>query len=260
MKFSIYEKLYEKPGPGVGEDEPKKKGARRFLELLFHNCASLIKCNLLVIASMLPAFILFVFVLSGAGGVSFWLTLVLIALVSIPVGPAMTAANYLITKMLREEPGFFFFDFKKAFREGFKQTALVGALYMVLLALQLYLLFSENMMGAEVASLAGLLLSSVLFHMVCPYYFLQAACMSLNPGALLKNSLLLAFSKLPRSFMSALCLMACFLLFALYAPFLLPLLALFGYAVPTLMSLMWIWPPVNETFEIEKRLQEQKTG
>ena len=52
--MGIFNRDFNKPGPGVNKDEPRKKGAARFFELLTRDFGDLIKLNLLFCVCAIP--------------------------------------------------------------------------------------------------------------------------------------------------------------------------------------------------------------
>ena len=50
----FFRKDYAAPGPGIDPNAPEKTGFARFLEILQIECATLVKLNLLFLATCLP--------------------------------------------------------------------------------------------------------------------------------------------------------------------------------------------------------------
>ncbi len=197
--MSIFRRNWNKPGPGVEKDEPRKKGLRRFWEVLTRDLADLIKLSGLVFLCCLPAIAAFVLLLLGPLGVL--VPLLLMAPAALPVGGALCAMCYCLSQMLQDEPAFLWHDFKRKFKENFASAAIPGIICALLITAHSYSLFLYllgGLAGSPAWMPAVWLFSVLLFAMVCPYYFLQAVYLDLGPTALLKNSLILAFAHLPR--------------------------------------------------------------
>ena len=73
----FFRKNYAEPGPGVNPDEPEKTGVARFVQILSIECVTLVKLNLLFLASCIP-------------------------LVTIP--PAVFAMNQVVRMMVLDQP------------------------------------------------------------------------------------------------------------------------------------------------------------
>lgn len=256
--MGFFKSNYNKPGPGVSKDAPKKKGLARLWEILARDTGSLIKINLIYALVLLPVQIMFLLAFFFIGTKYMFVFVLLGLAASFPLGGATTAMVTLITKMLRDEPGFFWQDFKKAFKENFRPTMLPGILYSLILCGQMigvYYFFAIG--GVPLPLLAVYLFSSLIFLMAIPYYFLQSAYLQLGPMSILKNSLLLATSNLPRSFAGMVLQTGLMVAQFIYLPVTVPLLLILGYSLPCLLSLMNIWPPVDRVFKIDETLKER---
>ena len=259
--MSLFKRDFNKPGPGVPKDAPRKKGFARFFEVLTRDFSNLLKLNLLVFLCALPAqaaYAAALLFLLAAGQLNGWfyLFLALGALLSFPVGPAFTAAVGLVVHMLRDEPGFLWHDFKKLFRENFRTALLPGVFFTLFVVLEVVAILIQPVLSAGVSLVfaGALFLSVLLFAMCAPYYFLQGAFLELGALGKLKNSILLALGNLPRSAGGA--VFGTGITVALYflLPMSFPVLLLVGYTVPLLIQLMFIWPVVDKTFHIDATL------
>jgi len=96
--------------------------------------------------------------------------------------------------------------------------------------------------------------------MITPYVFLHIAYVDLKTLRIIKNSVLMSFGYLPRSFMGAFMGGLLWMAFALFLPMSLifiPFIALFAVSVSMLLCLVWIWPPFDKYFKIEETLVER---
>jgi uncharacterized membrane protein YesL len=259
--MALFKRNFDKPGPGVPKNAPRKKGFARFLELLGRDISNLVKLNLIYQICLLPAQLMLV-----AGvictGTPMFLVFALLGLVAcIPLGPAKTSMHYIVTKMLRDDPGFVWHDFKRLFRENFKSSLIPGLAYGAVVGAQVFAVVMYLHTPDPGIVMAALFIFSVLvFNMAAPYYFVQAGYLDLKAGALLKNSMLLALGFVPRSLMGALLGSGLVLAQVLLFPYTVPLLLVAGYTVPCLISMMWVWPPLDKTFTIEKTLKKRDSG
>lgn len=256
-------KDYQKPGPGVPKNAPRKHGPARFFELVGRHFGSLVKMNLLFTLCALPAEVFFVVALFsqilGRSGL-FLLFAVLGVITGGLIGPAYTAMYALMAKMLRDEPFFFWHDYKAKFRENFAGTVFPGMVFSLLVGTQLYVYFYYTTGGIKLgfAIVVACIFITLLLAMTAPYYFAQAATVSLPRAAILKNSLLFAFGYAPRSLAGAAMGAGLLVVQILLLPPSIVVTVSVGYAFPALLNLMWIWPPVNKTFKIEETIQNRR--
>lgn len=251
---------YNKPGPGVSKDEPRKKGVKRFFELFTRDFADYTKLNLIFCIVLTPAVVAFVggSVLLGTA-VGFAAGLIL----AFPVGGALTAYYYYISKMMRDEPSYVWFEFKRKFIENYRQAAPIGMLCTGFIFAQV-LLWSNVMnllwMGEVVEEIIWYffaLLSLFVFMMILPYIFLHFAYVNLGTVQTMKNSIIITFGYLPRSMMGSIQGGAIWIFIAISFPASLiafPLVVLFGISLSMLLSLMWVWPVFDKCFKVEETL------
>lgn len=263
--MKLFSRNYSKAGPGVSRDTPRKKGFARLIEILGRDFGTLLKLNLTFILCALPAIVF------GALAILYFdieqplLMLIaagISALFGIVVGPAFTALHYIIVKMLRDDPGFFWHNFWASFKMNFKVSALPGVLFTLIVNSQ-NLFFYTLIRGESggVLSLVILLISMLFFAMIYPYLFIQLAHVDLKAGPALKNALLLSLGNLPRSFLGVLVgplLISVQLLFLDAIPIVSLLLLFVGISFPSLFNLMCTFPPVDKIFEIEKTLAARR--
>ena len=57
--MGIFNRNFNKPGPGVNKDEPRKKGFARFFELLIRDFGDLVKLNMILFICVLPSVVMF---------------------------------------------------------------------------------------------------------------------------------------------------------------------------------------------------------
>lgn len=254
---------YQKPGPGVPKNAPRKKGPARFFEIVGRDFLSLFKLNLLLLLCALPAQVLFALGLAsqilGRGGL-FLLFAALAVVAGGLIGPAWTATYALMARMLGDEPGFFWQDYKARFKENFRATLLPGMVFTLVAGTQLYVYFYYITGGVRLGFVlvVACIFITLLLAMAAPYYFAQAATVTLSPLAMLKNSLLFAFGYAPRSLAGAVFGAGLLIAQVLLLPPALVVTVLIGYSFPALLNLMWIWPPLDKTFKIEETRRERQ--
>jgi len=254
---------YDRPGPGVSKSAPKKRGVRRFFELLRRELGNLVKLNLLFCLFALPSFLLFTLGLFNVGGrLVFFLSFA----AAFPLGGAVTACMFCITKMLRDDPCFLLYDFRRKFRENALQAALPGMLSAAFLYTLLYIWLSlvSGVMALGYGSIFLLAVAMVFIGMIAPYIFLQMAHLALKNAPIIKNSILLAIKYAAKSFCGMALGNAIWIVSLLYFPLSLiwaPFLLLAGFSLSWLLNLLFIWPAVDAVFAIDETIhamREQK--
>jgi len=248
-------------GPGAERDEQRKTGIARFFEVLSVNGGNLIKLNFIAAGCYIPTTALFILGLIFQRFFALFTAVSLIA--AIPCGGAATAGYFIISKMLRDDPGFVWYDFKRKFKENFRSTLFFGVIcafitYAQLLAL-LYLAFICESLEIGAAISACLAVSFILIRTITPYVFLQAGYLTLKTGALIRNSCVFIVRKPLRSVAPAVIITALWVLYYFIMPVSLAVLLCFGIALNWFISLMFIWNQVDEEFKIEQTLRDRET-
>jgi uncharacterized membrane protein YesL len=184
-------------------------------------------------------------------------------LAAFPVGGAVAACFFCITKMFRDQPSYVWYDFKRKFLENMKQAAAPGMLCVAFIYTQILMwrtiFFSGVSIDAVWIAIGVIVL--LIFEMVVPYMFLQIAYIKLRTRQVMKNSVLIAFINTPRSFLGAITGGVIWIAYALLLPtslYATPLILIIGFTFSWWLCLFWIWPPVNKLFKIEEVLKERQ--
>jgi len=258
--MGLFSRNFNKPGPGVAKDEPRKKGLARFFELWTREFGDLIKLNILYSLCLIPSMAVFIFAfLFLYPSIAFFLVFCISLLLAYPIGGAITACVYYITKMMRDDPSYVWYEFKRKFKENYKQAAPAGMLCAAFVYAQILLWLSmiiDEVTGDIIWVIIGLI-SLLLFGMLTPYIFMHFAYIDLKSFGIFKNSVLMTFGNLPRSFMGAVLGGFFWIIFALYFPvsmMALPFILLIIITTSMLLCLMWVWKPFDKTFNIEETL------
>ncbi len=268
--FGLFD--YTKEGPGVYANEPPKGPFRLFFEILFRKFWKIITINLMYLAFSLPALalglllapLLLQYLLPGlneaslkqlildsagsltteelAQAVSFYqiigyafVSLFIVGMGYVAVGPVLAGTTYLLRNYAREEHAFVWMDFKESVRTNWKQSLVVCLLSLVLLVV---LVFDYGFFGAqESAILQGLLTGliivlGIVLTIMLMYVYPLLVTFQLPLKKVLRNALLLTLARfLPNL---GILLLNAFLLVGI--PFLVLLLYPQGSAI---ISLVW---------------------
>lgn len=260
--MSFFRPDYSRPGPGVPKNAPQKKGVARYFEILGRDFADLWKANLMTVLCLAPAMFVFLnlWLMRQYLGVLLVGT-VLYLVASIPVGPALCALQSIVTRAVRDEPFFFWHEYKKAWKNNWRQGIPLGIFISLLygagcLALALYFNREEFSVAVLILFLFSLLVQTGLWMLVT----FQMVYMELPALGLIRNSILIFFGRARRTLPAAL-LVFCVLLvsFIILGPGLFPLALVMGMPVLVLLAAdMLLWKPIDELFSLEQRLGQRR--
>lgn len=238
---------YDKPGPGVDKDAPKKKGIFLYFELFFRKFWLLIKANMLYFLVSLPVMAIYNFIvinemailLPNADSSAWWqLSVIGTAIITVlwGTGPVTGGYVYLLRNYSREEHAWIVSDFFEKSKETFKlgMTVLLFDIVMLFFgtaAMNVYIMLIKQ--GVAIAKYALTAMAVIfLFYTFMHYYVYELGVTFENKTfKTLKNALIIGIATLPA------CL--CLTLFAV----ILTALAFSGLsalAIILLMFLIWI--------------------
>lgn len=242
----------DRPGPGVRADEPRKKGAARFAEVFRRDGFTFYLSGALALLSALP-FI---------GGV--WLAIVtqsLLILLLAGILGGMLAAPQLcglcdtVLRSLRDEPGYWWATYCRAWKRNAKATVAPGAIFGTLLAACVFALcYAGGNTVVSIASIVGIF----LLLGVAQFVFAQLALLDLPLLAILKNALFLFLGYLPRAVLGAVWQLAYCCVLLLIFPYSTVLLFVTGFWLPVLLALMAIYPVLDKTFQLEEKIKAMR--
>ncbi|MCI9444900.1 MAG: hypothetical protein HFF69_09310 [Oscillospiraceae bacterium] len=243
---------YDREGPGIAPDAPRKTGLPRFWETLSRDFWDVFRAGLLALAGCLP------FLVGAAFSLHSHVLLfapVCGLLGGAIAGPELCALADTILRGLRDEPGFWWHTYKRAWKRNARASLLPGAVGGLLMSMQVFLLFHAGALELSAGAGAGLAAGLLLVLAVSIYLWPQLALMDLNFFQLLKNSGLLFLGQLPRS-IAALAVLAGYLgLMLRFFPLSASLLPLLNLWCPALPALFLIYPGIRENFRIEENFQ-----
>lgn len=233
------------------QDLPRKSGVPRFLELLNRDLWKYFRAGFLALLGAVPFLIGTAFALYAHVLVFALLAGVIGGAIA---GPGLCGLADTVLRGLRDEPGFWWHLYRRAWKRNAKASLLPGALGGGLLAVQVFLLFHAGAMNFSTA-VGGALAAGVLMVLgLSLYLWPLLALMELRFGQLFKNSGLLFLGQFPRSF-AALAIVAGYLALSLrFYYFAVSLLPFLNFWLPAFPALFLIYPAINGTFKIEETL------
>ena len=248
--MSIWNRHFDRPGPGVSPDEPRATGPARFFEFVGRDYPDLLKSNLLVVLAGLPGGALYLYGLVFGGLLPALAGCVLGGALA---GPCLAGLYDTTLRALRDEPGYWWHRYKRAFKANWRQSAVLGGLMWGLLGVQLWALLSTGGVG-YIAVAACMVLTMALFATAWPMMTL----MELPMGDLLRNALALLLSSAPRVLGAAALQGGWWVLHLKLAPISLLTIPLLGFWPCVLAATQTAYPPIAETFRIEERIERRR--
>ncbi len=260
--MGLFNMHYDRPGPGVSKDAPRKTGIARWFEIVARDIGSFTKANLITSLCFLPvliiAFLAVIWLAADPNLLILLLGVVLGSLLGTISGPALCAMEAIFLKALRDEPCFFWHTYKKAFRENFRRGCAVGAVFWFAILIQLFALVLYLQSSASIVLLGLLFLDVLLITMAMIFLVPQMVLLDLDMSHIFTNSLRLMLGYLPRSLPAALIQIALFVLQAIYTPAILPVFVLIGLWLPLFTGLFLIYKPLDQSFSIEAQFTERR--
>ena len=254
---------FNKEGPGVPKDAPRKKGAARFFEIFTRDASQIWLAGILLLLCSVPM------IAAATFGVLFWQYLGMLAIAVVVfvastalVGPALACMHTLLIKQLCDEPCFFWHEYKKAWKSCWKQAFAVSALFGTICAMECAAAVIHLMTAQQISPiLLGMVMLGLYIAVTSWLYaLLQLTQMNMNLVPMLKNSLLLTMGFLKRSLPAGVITLASGVVLIGFVP--LPitfLLCLLG--VPAFLALivdMWAWPVMEQVFHISDLRAERR--
>ena len=249
-----------KSGPGVEKDAPRKTGVGRFFELVGRDMSGMFLANLLTCLGFLPVICL---VYIGFLMNSLPVMLVSAAAGGILAGPALAGMYDTVLRALRDEAGYWWVTYRKAFKRNFKASILPGVLYSVIVTLQIFLVCFCFQMLAQGVNVGvplwvATVLNLVLFHMLFSYMWPQVVLLDQPLGQTLKNSVNCMIAFLPHALAAAIVQILFWGIVILCMPLGLLLMIVFGFWFSTEVSCQIVYSDLDRVFHIEENIRKMK--
>ena len=206
----------DRPGPGVSPDAPRKKGPARFFEMLGRDFMSFYLAGLLSLVSALPFVFGVWFAVSTHSLVPLLLAGVLGGMIA---APQLCGLLDTILRSLRDEPGYWWATYRRAWKRNAKASLLPGAIAGLLLAMQIFTVFHYDVSAGVV------------------------------PGALLAVGLFLLLGLAEFLFGAVILLLWPISGFVLL---------LTGFWLPALLTMQAIYPVLNKAFDLERQIKAMR--
>lgn len=190
---------YESAGPGISKHAPKKKGISLFFDILFRKMWQLMGINMLYLLFFVPLLLIFPVIYYTGESAALPLTLLLILVFSIIIGPATAGMTKIMRMYIIEKHTFVVRDFFKGFRDNFKKAAVIGFLdcliiFSVIAGFRVYpqiaAAYNNKLLLAPMVIMCSI---AIVVFMMNFYIWLMLIATDLSLKNLFKNSFALAF-------------------------------------------------------------------
>lgn len=221
----MFFKSYHNPGPGIEKNAPPKKGIALYIELLTVDFWGFISLNMIYVICCLPI---------------------------VTIGGATLAYTQLCCKLIRNEHVFIFSDFFNSFKHNFKKGILLS-LVLLLVLFDLLIIYtnviaylekglgSENIIFLSIASIIGILLTSLI-----SYLIIMVANLNLSFLFQIKNAFILMIAGGWRTLAISLFNMSVFVFVFTYFPFSGIVFIIFGFYILIFTNCFFAWPLIEK--------------
>ena len=192
--MGLFHQNFDKPGPGISPNAPRKKGAARYFEVLTRDFSTFWMAGLLAMISSLPFALGLWFAVTTHSLIPMLLAGILGGMLA---APQIVGLNDTVLRALRDEPGYWWVTYRRAWKRNAKASLLPGAICGLLLAMEIFTAF--HIETGSVAVMVAIFVALILLAGIAQYLYAQVALVDLPFSSLLKNSLMLFLGYLPRS-------------------------------------------------------------
>ncbi len=240
------------------KDAPRKTGVGRFFELVGRDMSSMFLANLLTCLGFLPVICL---VYIGFLMNSLPVMLVSAAAGGILAGPALAGMYDTVLRALRDEAGYWWTTYRKAFKRNFKASILPGVLYCVVVTVQIFFVyFCFNMLyhgtNVGVPMWVATVLNLLLLHMLFSYLWPQVVLLDQPLFQTLKNSVNCMIAFLPHALAASVVTILFWGLVILCMPLGLLLMLVFGFWFQVEVCCQIVYGDLDRVFHIEEKIQK----
>lgn len=249
-----------KDGRGVDKDTPRKTGLGRFFELVGRDMNGMFLANLLTCLGFIPVICL---VYIGFLMNSLPVMVVSAVVGGVPAGPVLAGMYDTVLRALRDEPGYWWTTYRRAFRQNFKASILPGILYCVVVTLQIFIVyfcFSMLAQGVNVGTgmWVAAVLNLVVFHMLFAYMWPQVVLLDQPFHQTLANSIRCMLAFLPHALAASIVQILFWGLVILCMPLGLLLMIVFGFWFTCEICCQIVSGDLERVFHVEEQIRAKK--
>lgn len=251
--MGLFHQNFDKPGPGISPNAPRKKGAARYFEVLTRDFSTFWIAGLLAMISSLPFALGLWFAVTTHSLIPMLLAGILGGMLA---APQIVGLNDTVLRALRDEPGYWWVTYRRAWKRNAKAALLPGAICGLLLAMEIFTAFHTE--TGSIAVTVAIFVALILLAGIAQYLYAQVALVDLPFSSLLKNSLMLFLGYLPRSALGILWQGLYWAAIALFWPLSGAVLILTSLWLPCSLSLLAIYPALNKSFDLEAKIKAMR--
>lgn len=249
-----------KDGRGVDKDTPRKTGLGRFFELVGRDMNGMFLANLLTCLGFIPVICL---VYIGFLMNSLPVMVVSAAVGGVLAGPVLAGMYDTVLRALRDEPGYWWTTYRRAFRQNFKASILPGILYCVVVTLQIFIVYFCFSMLAEGINVGtgmwvAAVLNLVVFHMLFAYMWPQVVLLDQPFHQTLANSIRCMLAFLPHALAASIVQILFWGLVILCMPLGLLLMIVFGFWFTCEICCQIVSGDLERVFHVEEQIRAKK--
>ena len=242
----------------AAETRGRKVGAARFFELLGRDLWPFYKASILCVLGFAPGYAAVLFSTMAA---SLPLCLLSGAVGGLIAAPVFCGMLDTILRALRDEAGYWWTTYRKAFKQNFKASILPGVLYCVVVTVQIFLVyFCFNLLyhgtNVGVGMWVATVLNLVIFHMLFSYMWPQVVLLDQPFGQTLKNSVNCMIAFLPHALAASLVTVLFWGLVILCMPLGLLLMLVFGFWFQVEITSQIVYGDLDRVFHIEENIRK----
>lgn len=247
-------------GPGVDKNTPRKTGILRFFEVVGRDLTGMFLANFFTCLSALPAICL---VTVGLLGRSLVVMLAGAVIGGAIAGPCLAGVYDTVLRALRDEPGYWWSTYRRAFRQNWKSSILPGIFYGLIITLQVSLVYFCVTMPARGVQVGtgiwvGAILNLIVFHMLFTYMWPQVVLLNQPFHQTLVNSLLCMLGFLPHALAASLLQIVFWGIVILTMPLGVVLMVLLGFWFTTEICCQMITGDLERVFHVEAQIRAKK--
>lgn len=234
----------------------RKVGVPRFFEILGRDLWPIYKASFLCLIGFAPGFAALV---AGAMLQSLPLCLVGGLVGGLVAAPFFCGLCDTILRALRDEPGYWWHTYRRAWKQNWRESLIPGALFGFWAGLWCWLLATLPGMDGVPTPVWLCLIVGVFFAIgFFSYVFAQIALVALPLKKMLKNAGYFFIGFLPRTLAATLVQGLYWGALLLYMPYTLPLTLVTGFWLPTIIALQILYPALDKVFHLESTINQRR--
>ena len=247
-------------GPGVDKNTPRKTGILRFFEVVGRDLTGMFLANFLACLGFVPGICIVLFGFASGSLVVMAAGAVIGGAIA---GPCLAGVYDTVLRALRDEPGYWWSTYRRAFRQNWKNSILPGIFYGLIITLQVSLVYFCVTMPARGVQVGtgiwvGAILNLIVFHMLFTYMWPQVVLLNQPFHQTLVNSLLCMLGFLPHALAASLLQIVFWGIVILTMPLGVVLMVLMGFWFTTEICCQMITGDLERVFHVEAQIRAKK--